>query len=348
MSKPPPARYRTTNWSRYNASLRKRGSLLIRVDKDMTWRAPRDGRPGRPAVFSDAAIQFCLSIKILFKLPLRQTAGMVASLLKLAGLDWPVPDFSPLCRRQKTLAVQISYRRADGPLNLLMDSTGIKFLGDGEWQARKHAVQGRRQWRKVHLAMEPATSDIRAVEFTLSRDGDSPVPPDLLGQIPADEQIGAVTADGAYDTRRRHTAILSREATPIIPIRKNGRLWKDDCPAARARNETLRATRHYGRAFWKRWTGYHARSRIEARMRCLKAFGERIMARDPDRQTAEIHIRIALMNRFNALGAALLHKSAADRTVPFRGQTYPTTSVRGIPSAVKPFRTATRTWNSAT
>jgi hypothetical protein len=110
--------------------------------------------------------------------------------------------------------------------------------------------------------------------------------------------------DGAFDTRRCHTATLAREATPIIPIRKNSRLWKGDCPAARARNESLRATRHYGRAFRKRWTGYHARSRIEARMRCLKAFGARIMARDPDRQTAEIRIRIALMNRFNALGPA--------------------------------------------
>ncbi|WP_186766731.1 transposase, partial [Puniceibacterium confluentis] len=110
MSKPSPIRYCTTTWSSYNASLRKRGSLLIRVDRDMTWRAPRDWRPGRPAVFSDAAIQFCLSIKILFKLPLRQTAGMVARLLKLAG-----PDFSTLCRRQKTLAVQIPHRRADGP-----------------------------------------------------------------------------------------------------------------------------------------------------------------------------------------------------------------------------------------
>ena len=316
MSKPSPARYRTTNWSSYNASLRKRGSLQIWVDKDMTWCAPRDGRPGRPAVFSDAAIQFCLSIKILFKLvaigaPLvratmatRQTAGMVASLLKLAGLDWPVPDFSTLCRRQKTLAVQIPYRRADGPLNLLVDSTGIKLLGDGEWQTRKHGVQGRRQWRKVHLAMDPARSDIRAVEFTPSRDGDSPVLPDLLSQIPADEQIGTVTADGAYDTRRCHSAIIARDAIPIIPIRRNGRLWKEDCAAARARNDTLRATRHYGRAFWKRWTGYHARSRVEARMRCLKSFGERIAARDPDRQTAEIHIRIALMNRFNALGTA--------------------------------------------
>lgn len=177
MSKPKPARYRRTNWSTYNAALRKRGSLLIWLDKEMAWFASHEGCPGRPPVFSDAAIQFCLSIKVLFKLPLRQAEGMVASLLKLAGLDWPVPDFSTLCRRQKTLAVQVPYRRGDGPFNLLVDSTGIKFLGDGEWQARTHGVQGRRQWRKVHLAMDPTTSDIRAVEFTPNGDGDSPVLP---------------------------------------------------------------------------------------------------------------------------------------------------------------------------
>ena len=166
MSKSSPARYRTTNWSSYTASLKKRGSLLIWLDKEMTWVAPHDGSPGRPSVFSDAAIRFCLTIKVLFKLPLRQTTGMVASLLQMAGLDFAVPDYTTLCRRQKTLVVQIPYRRADGPLNLLVDSTGIKFLGDGEWQARKHGVQGRRQWRKVHLAMDTSTSDIRAVEFT--------------------------------------------------------------------------------------------------------------------------------------------------------------------------------------
>ena len=304
MTKPMPARYRTTNWSAYNAALRKRGSLLIWLDREMTWLAPHEGRSGRPPVFSESAIQFCLSIKVLFKLPLRLTAGMVASLLRMAGLDWPVPDYSTLCRRQKTLAVQVPYRRAGGPLNLLVDSTGIKFLGDGEWQARKHGPQGRRQWRKIHLAMDTATSDIRAVEFTPSRDGDSPVLPDLLDQIPDDEPIGTVTADGAYDTRRCHTAIIERQATAIIPIRRNGRPWKEDGPAAVPRNEILRATRHFGRAFWKRWTGYHLRSRVEAKMRCLKAFGERIAARDPDRQTAEVHIRIALMNRFSALGTA--------------------------------------------
>lgn len=163
---------------------------------------------------------------MLFKLTLRQTAGMAASLLRLAGLDWPVPDFSTLCRRQKTLAVQIPYRCVTGALYLLVESTGIKFLDDGEWNARMHGVQGRRQWRNVHLPMDPATSDIRAVEFTPSRDGDSPVLPNLFAQIPADEPIGTVTADGAYYTRRCHNAILARDATPVIPIRTNGRPWK--------------------------------------------------------------------------------------------------------------------------
>ncbi len=119
---------------------------------------------------------------------------MEASLLKMADLDWAVPDYISLCRRQKTLVVQVPYRRGEGPLNLLVDSTGIKFLGDGEWQARKHGVPGRRQWCKVHLAMDTATSDIRAVETIPSTDGNSPVLPDFLGQMPEGEQIATVTA----------------------------------------------------------------------------------------------------------------------------------------------------------
>ena len=169
-------------------------------------------------------------------------------------------------------------------------------------------------WTRPRLISAP---DIRTVEFTSGSDGCSPVLPELPDQIPEDEKIGTVIADRPYDTRRCHTAIIDRQATAIIPIRKNGRPWKEDCPAACARNETLRATRHYGRAFWKRWTGYHVRSRIEAKMPAqvslgpmaldlldLKAFGARIAARDPDRQTAEIQTRIALMNRFPALGTA--------------------------------------------
>jgi len=235
---------------------------------------------------------------------------MGASILSIAGLDWPVPDFLTLSRRQKTIEVQITHRRAAGPLNLLVDSTGIKLLGDGEWLARKHGTHRQRQYRKVHLAKDTATGDIRAVEFTSSDKGDSAVLPHLLDQTPPDEQIGTLTGDGAFDTRRCHTAILERGGTAVIPIRWNGRRWREDCPAARARNEILKAIQRLGWAAWKHWSGYHARSRIEAKMICLKAFGERIASRDPDRQAAEIHIRVALMNRFNALGTAEIERVA--------------------------------------
>ncbi|KAF0675242.1 IS5 family transposase [Profundibacterium mesophilum] len=316
MPKPSATRYRTTNWSDYNAALRKRGSLSVWFDPEMVWHAKKSGKRGRPETFSDAAIQTCLTLKVLFGLPLRQTVGQAESLIRMAGLDWPVPDHSTLCRRQARIAVQVPYRASRQPLNLLVDNeassaigprtmpNGIKFRGDGEWQARKHGPSRRRQWRKVHIAMDAGTGDVRAVEFTSSRQGDSPLLPELLGQIPPEETIGMVTADGAYDTRRCHGAIIDRGADAVIPIRRNGRAWKEDCPAAAARNEILRATRRLGRTLWKKWTGYHVRSRVEARMNCLKLFGERIMSRDPDRQTAEIQIRIAIMNRFSALGRA--------------------------------------------
>lgn len=194
MSRPDPSGYRRTNWKSYNDALRRGGSLLIRLDRDMVWLAPTAGRNGRPPVFSDAAIQFCLMfclmVKVLFGLPLRQTTGMVASILSMAGLDWPVPDFSTLSRWQKTIEVQITHRRAAGPRNLLIDIEpwerhwserpwrgGIKFLGDGEWLARKHGTHRRRQYRKVHLAMDTATGDVGAVEFTSSNQGDRPVLP---------------------------------------------------------------------------------------------------------------------------------------------------------------------------
>ena len=282
----------------------------------MDWHARKNGKRGHPETFSDSAIQLCLTMKVLFGLPLRQTVGLVASLLEMAGLDWPVPDYSTLCRRQARIAVQIPFRRSGSPLNLLIDiepvsatgssepARGVKFRGDGEWQVRKHGPSRRRQWRKVHIAMDTQTGDVRAVEFTSSRQGDSPLLPELLAQIPEGEEIATVTADGAYDTRRCHAAVIERGANAVIPIRRNGRAWKEDCPAAVARNEILRATRHLGRALWKKWAGYHVRSRVEAQMNCLKLFSERIMSRDPDRQTAEIQVRIAIMNRFYALGTA--------------------------------------------
>ena len=142
-------KYRTTNWKAYNAALKARGELTIWLDRDMQWLAQPTGKRGRCQKFSDAAIQFCQTIKCLFGQPLRQTLGLVESLLGMAGLDWPVPDYSTVCRRQKSLDVQVRYRASDKGLHMLADSTGIKFLGEGEWKTKKHGAQRRRQWRKV-------------------------------------------------------------------------------------------------------------------------------------------------------------------------------------------------------
>ena len=300
MPKPPTKRYRTKNWKAYNAGLKSRGSLSIWLDKEMNWFAGGTGKRGRSPIYSDAAIQFCLSLKCLFGLPLRQSMGLVESLLELSGLNWPVPDFSTISRRQKHLQVAIPYRGKNDVLHLLVDSTGVKMLGEGEWKTKKHGADYRRQWRKVHLGIDAQTLEIRAIEVTSNSVGDAPMLPELLAQVAT--PIATVTGDGAYDTKACHAAIAAVGATAIIPARKNARLWKKYPPGAEARNEIVKATQRLGRTIWKKWSGYHRRSLVETKMRCLKLLGERIMARDFDRQVAELHVRAALLNRFTQLG----------------------------------------------
>ena len=245
MSRPTSPTDKTRNWPAYNEALKRRGSLTIRFDPEMSWDAAPTGRRGRRQTYSDAAIQTCLSMKVLFGMALRQTTGFVESLLRLVGLDWTVPDFSTLSRRQKTLAVTIPYRGSKGPLHLLIDSTGIKVEGEGEWHARKHGGPTRRVWRKIHLGIDEQTLDVRAVGVTGSHIGDAPVLPDLLSQIPEDQEIGSVTADGADDTRKCHDAIADRGAHAVIPPPRTR------SPGRRSLPEPWRATRPCGhRPIW--------------------------------------------------------------------------------------------------
>ena len=237
-----------------------------------------------------------------FGMALRQTTGFVESLLRMIGLDWAVPDFSTLSRRQKALKVNIPHRGLDGPLHLLVDSPGIKVEGEGEWNARKHGGAKRRIWRKIHIGIDGKSLEIRAAEFTTSDVGNAPMLPDLLDQIPPDQEIASVTADGAFDTRKCHDAIAARGANAIIPPRKNAKPWKPDTPGAVARNEILRTSKRVGRTIWRRWSGYHRRSRAETKMHCVKLLGQRLSAREFDRQVAEFQIRVAVLNRFTDLG----------------------------------------------
>ncbi len=183
-----------------------------------------------------------------------------------------------------------------------MDSTGIKFLGEGEWKRKKHGAEYRRQWRKVHLGIDAQTLEIRAIEVTDNAVGDAPMLPHLLEQIAPDEPIASVSADGAYDTKACHAVIAERGAAAVIPPRKNARAWKDDSAGARVRNDAVAACKRLGRGVWKVWSGYHRRSLVETKMHCLKRLGERVMARTFERQVVELHVRVAVLNRFSQLG----------------------------------------------
>ncbi len=211
---------KTTNCAAYNEALRRRVSLTAWFDPDMEWIPPPTGKRGRQQLFSDAAIQSCLTKKVLFGTPLRQMTGFVQSHLRLVGLVWNVPGFGTLCRRRRTLNVSIPCRGNKGPLNLLIDSSGLIAEGEEKWNARKNGGSKRRIRRKVHIGIDEKTLEIRADEVTGNNIGDAPIPPDLLDQIPTDEEIGTVTADGAYDTQKSHEATTARGEAAVIPTRK--------------------------------------------------------------------------------------------------------------------------------
>jgi len=156
MTAPAKPKYRTTNRKDYNTALKARGSLPILLDKDMCWHGSVSGKRGRRPKYSEAAIQFCLTFKGLFNLTLRHAMGMAQSLRKLAGLDWQVPDFRTVSRRQKHLSVTIGAQPTTTELHLLVDSTGIKMLGEGGWKTKKCGADYRRQWRKVYLGIDAA------------------------------------------------------------------------------------------------------------------------------------------------------------------------------------------------
>lgn len=197
------------------------------------------------------------------------------SVLQLSGLSWPTPDFSTLSRRQQTLNVQIPYTRSQAGLHLLVDSTGIKFLGEGEWKCKKHGAEYRRQWRKLHIGIDAKTLQIRAICVTSNNVSDAAVIPDLLDQLPQDEKLESLTGDGAYDTKQVYEAVVVHGATPIIPPRKNARIRKGSVFVQR--NAAIAACKRVGRGIWKAWSDYHRRSLVETKMNCIKRLGERVM-----------------------------------------------------------------------
>ena len=164
----------------------------------------------------------------------------------MAGLPWAAPDYSTVCRRQKGLDVRVHYRSSRNGLHMFAASTGIKFLGEGEWKTKKHGAECRRQWRKVHLGIDAQTLQIWAIAVTTNEVGDSPMAAELLGQIPGHEEVASFTGDGAYDTPDVLEACWWRGTIPVIPPRQGARLRKG--LAFTHRNEVVKECRRLGRA----------------------------------------------------------------------------------------------------
>ena len=304
MKKPTHKIYRTTNWPSYNRVLINRANIFIWFDPQTQWYAQPQAKHGRNHTYSDTAIQCCLMIKVLFRLFLRMVTGFVQSLIKLSGLEWAAPDYSTLCRRQKHSDIAISYQKSSDGLHLLVDSTSLKFLGEGEWKRKKHQPEYRRQWRKLHLGIDAKTLQIRSIQLTTNNVSDPQVLDDLLNQIPSDERIDSVYTDGAYDTKFCRQVISDRQVHAVILPRKNARPWKDKKLGSLERNELLTTVKRLGRTLWKKWSGYHQRSLVETKMHCIKLLGDKLSARNFDSQVNEIQARIAVSNKFTELGRA--------------------------------------------
>ena len=196
------------------------------------------------------------------------------------------------------MCAAISYQKSTDGLHLLVDSSGLKFLGKGEWKRKKHQPEYRRQWPKLHIGIDAEILQIRAIQLTTNNVSDSPVLGDLLDQIPQDEQIDPVYTYGAYDTKQCRQNIADRQAHAVIPPRKNAKPWKDTKISSLKRNELLRTVKHLGRTLWKKWSGYHCRSLVETKMHCIKLLGDKLSSRNFLSQANEMYARVAVLNKF--------------------------------------------------
>ena len=303
--------YRIRNWPEYNAALKQRASLTFWVDEAALcgWleeeRSGKRGASRLSRLYSESAIECALLVQSVYRLSLRGAQGFLSSLLSIMGVSLPVPDYTTLCRRRHSaqLSVAASASASQG-LHLVVDSTGLKVYGEGEWKVRKHGWCCRRTWRSLHLGIEGDSGQIMAAAVSEPRLTDRAALPFLLEQV--EGAIESVTGDGAYGSRKCYQAIADREAQAIIPPFRNGVVRKEKVYAPRnaalERIRELEAQGHDGRARWKEEVGYHKRSRIETTMMQLKTiFGDKLSARLFQAQANQSFIRCMALNRMMRL-----------------------------------------------
>lgn len=307
---PPPqkATYRIRNGSAYNQSLVKGGSLTLWIDEEVVknWHpAPAGQRQrGGQVRYSDQAIQALLTLKAVYNLPYRQTSGFAQSILDLLAAEVQAPDYTLLCKRSQTVEVSLSLKVSDEPKHIVLDSTGLKVYGEGEWKVRQHGYSQRRTWRKLHLSVDENTQELQAVVLTEAGVDDAEAGIQLLAETPGElEQVGG---DGAYDKRKFYEASTERGVSMIlVPPQGNAKIWqhgnrkKPPLP----RDQNLRRIRQIGRQRWKAESGYHRRSLAETAMFRFKIiFGNTLRTRSIKRQITEVRIKAVALNRMTHLG----------------------------------------------
>jgi hypothetical protein len=309
----PKARYKIDNWAEYDAALQRRGSLTVWVTPEAlaAWTPARTGKRGRPQSYSDIAIEAGLMLRLAFGRPWRQTEGMLKSIMGLLGLELPVPDHTTFSRRGVDLGVAAALKRADGPVTVVIDSTGLKVFGAGEWQLEKHGGKPRRTWRKLHLAIDPDSGEILASELTTTDEGDASLVGPLLDQIPG--AISAVFADGAYDGEPTYRSVTDHTpgAAVIIPPRSTA------VPSATADTDPTQRDQHIqmiaekGRLGWQKAVDYGKRSLVEVAMLRYKVLiGRSLRARTLSAQKVEATVGCKVINIMSSLGMPVSRRPA--------------------------------------
>src|SRR5271155_2314931 len=250
------ARYMVTNWPEYDAALVRRGSLTVWFTEDAVeaWHAPATGERGGQPIYSAVAIETALALRLVFHQPLRQTEGLLRSIADVLGINIAIPDHTTLSRRGGGLTILPARVDRTEPLHLLVDSTGLKIYGEGEWLDQKHGIRSRRRWRKLHLGVDADTHEIVAVELTPDDVGDISALPDLLDRV--DAKVASMTADGAYDGEAVYDAVAKRhpEAAVIIPPRATSVPGET---TVTQRDQHLAVINRHGRMGWQRRSGYN-------------------------------------------------------------------------------------------
>src|SRR3954451_23098952 len=309
----PEQKRKVTNWRDYDESLRRRGSLTVWFSDEAVeaWKAERRTSRGGQPEYSDLAILTALTFKAVFRLAYRQTEGLIGSVIGLLGLDLAVPDHSTLCRRAETLEVPRPKPRGAGagdgggaePLHLLVDSTGLKLYGAGEWLVEKHGAKRRRSWRKMHLGVDARTGRIVAATLTDRDEDDAAQVGPLLDHVA--DPVASVTADGAYDQESVYADVAERhpEAEVVVPPRATAVPSESAKTAPTQRDRHLQLIAEKGRMGWQKATGYNARARAEAAIsRYKRVIGDGLHARTDRRRVTEVNVGVHALNRMLELG----------------------------------------------